>query len=662
MIEDTGSSVDLTTETDPDPPSDGDTDTGENAAADTTAEMPTDTEVSTAADTRSERDTGHERGTGTEALEETDTPEATDTAVATDADTDTMDEGTGAEPRDASDSAASGDFPDDSTPEEPCGLMPCVTSVQVADRATAEIAEGHTGRLYIHGFNLASTESVTVDGIMACQLTDVPLNELVQCIVTVPHGAAEYAANQQQQARPVAVTVAAGGQLTSDGGAYLRISPIVVAETGDNTGDGTTAAPYRTITHALGTSGIGDTLLVDEGTYLTGETFPLTIPPGVTVRGVGEVSVIVSSSEVDAVAPGVGGPSADHPTRLENLSLTGGRNGWLVTDGHAELVEVTLSGSGSFGIQAATTAHLYLEGVVIIGFGIPPGYDYLPGAAIFATDDSVVEGDGVIITAPNEWGWGVFADDRARLVFNGLEIEERYRYDGFSGAEFIEVGGLWSIFSSSVTLTNSHISHCLYGVLIWHETKFNAADTFMEDNYYSGLSVDATISPENRTTLEGVSISNNGAHGAVFVRTNLVMSDTTVSNNRGAGMIVSVRSDLQPLETPMIVNIDNTSFESNLDQGIWIIDTYSAVTLDSVDLLGNLARAPGLLADTAAQLELHPDFEGRVRATNTTFSFDDENAYSPPLGTVSGPAGYLDPAAGRYHYWVAHEAAAVEFY
>jgi hypothetical protein len=70
----------------------------------------------------------------------------------------------------------------------------------------------------------------------------------------------------------------------------------VNASTGnDNTGDGSSSAPLRSITAALGIAGSGSTILVASGAYDAdhGEVFPLDLPDSVSVVGEGpEVTTI----------------------------------------------------------------------------------------------------------------------------------------------------------------------------------------------------------------------------------------------------------------------------------------------------------------------------------------------------------------------------------
>ncbi|NEQ49484.1 MAG: DUF1565 domain-containing protein [Leptolyngbya sp. SIO3F4] len=52
-------------------------------------------------------------------------------------------------------------------------------------------------------------------------------------------------------------------------------------------GTGTRQSPFKTLTQALGRAGAGTTIQLEEGNYSSGESFPLIVPSGVTVVGIG---------------------------------------------------------------------------------------------------------------------------------------------------------------------------------------------------------------------------------------------------------------------------------------------------------------------------------------------------------------------------------------
>lgn len=57
-------------------------------------------------------------------------------------------------------------------------------------------------------------------------------------------------------------------------------------------GTGTRQAPFKTLTQALGQATAGTTVQLEAGTYGSGESFPLTVPSGVTVVGLGGTVII----------------------------------------------------------------------------------------------------------------------------------------------------------------------------------------------------------------------------------------------------------------------------------------------------------------------------------------------------------------------------------
>ena len=66
-----------------------------------------------------------------------------------------------------------------------------------------------------------------------------------------------------------------------------QVSWFVDATNGSDTNTGSSAAPFKTITHALGVATTGEIVNVAPGTYnaALGEVFPLAVPAGVTLHG-----------------------------------------------------------------------------------------------------------------------------------------------------------------------------------------------------------------------------------------------------------------------------------------------------------------------------------------------------------------------------------------
>ncbi len=90
-------------------------------------------------------------------------------------------------------------------------------------------------------------------------------------------------------------------------------------------GDGSQAAPWQTITHALNQiTGTGHTLHVAVGTYDTalGETFPIFVKNGVSLVGAGIDMCIVDANNTNSVMRCIS--IIDTTTRIEGFTLQGG--------------------------------------------------------------------------------------------------------------------------------------------------------------------------------------------------------------------------------------------------------------------------------------------------------------------------------------------------
>lgn len=72
---------------------------------------------------------------------------------------------------------------------------------------------------------------------------------------------------------------------------------INVGHTGD--GDGSVGSPYHSITKALAAAKAGAVLIIAAGEYSTGETYPLSIKPGMTLKGAGRDLTLIRGPIVD---------------------------------------------------------------------------------------------------------------------------------------------------------------------------------------------------------------------------------------------------------------------------------------------------------------------------------------------------------------------------
>jgi len=125
--------------------------------------------------------------------------------------------------------------------------------------------------------------------------------------------------------------------------------------------------PWRSITHAIGQSLPGDTLMIAVGDYAEPAALTL-LNDGVAIVGQGEdvadVRITVPSG-VDAVRiRGLG-------VHLENLWIDGGKRGVAVLKGAAgtELIDLAITGTTAEGIQVEVADDVVIQGCIVTGAG-----------------------------------------------------------------------------------------------------------------------------------------------------------------------------------------------------------------------------------------------------------------------------------------------------
>jgi len=140
---------------------------------------------------------------------------------------------------------------------------------------------------------------------------------------------------QAAQAQPIGDQLNAAAQVAPQTATYY-----VDAVNGNNlTGDGSAAAPWKTITFALTHTTEGDVVVIAPGLYdsTLGETFPITLKPGLQIIGAGRDSTILSGLSSDVIVS-IGNGAADFPntTRVSGLTLQNGSYGLSLysTQGH----------------------------------------------------------------------------------------------------------------------------------------------------------------------------------------------------------------------------------------------------------------------------------------------------------------------------------------
>jgi hypothetical protein len=175
------------------------------------------------------------------------------------------------------------------------------------------------------------------------------VNGVVELAVVVGHGA-EIGVYPVQ----LAVEGAPVGGLGSVEVTAITAGP----EGGDVAGKGTTAQPFRSLSKAASLSDEGDRITLEEGSYgpeVSGEAFPLELPPGITVEGQGLVA-LTGVSTADLLR-------AKGSLTLRSLLVGGAKRGLLVTEGFTEVLleDVEMDGFTEQGIDIQGKAAVTLR-------------------------------------------------------------------------------------------------------------------------------------------------------------------------------------------------------------------------------------------------------------------------------------------------------------
>ena len=121
--------------------------------------------------------------------------------------------------------------------------------------------------------------------------------------------------------------------------ALPAVMPVIyVSPTGQDSHEGTSQFPVRTITRALQQSRPGSIIQLAPGTYKAGEQFPLSVPPGVTMAGASNQSVIIEGNgSIDQHALNVSIVVGDR-AQVRNLTVINSQGSGIFTDQGAALI------------------------------------------------------------------------------------------------------------------------------------------------------------------------------------------------------------------------------------------------------------------------------------------------------------------------------------
>lgn len=322
---------------------------------------------------------------------------------------------------------------------------PTITAVSIQGYGASRQVRTGAGVvvLEVTGTNLAPVSAVTVKDLTATVLPGATATQ-VAIEVTVPHGFFGPTAPPSRRPGPRALTITTPeGEATFEGA--VDVTPIRVAPSGADTNVGTPESPFRTVAKAFAVAGAepgqasfiaGDLVEIAEGAYdeTAGETWPRTVPPGITVRGLGAGAVLSSTTSKNGLVVTY--------AEIENLSLDGFATALEVTSGECVAKKLRMTGPSALTrvrVTAPALLNLYssdLAGGALIGISVTGrlglqstkvhGYSLGVGA----TDDAIVgiggtseiydNGGGPLAGAlPVAQRSGVYVDTRARLSVVG---------------------------------------------------------------------------------------------------------------------------------------------------------------------------------------------------------------------------------------------------
>lgn len=361
-------------------------------------------------------------------------------------------------------------------------------------------------------------------------------------------------------------------------------------------GVGTQASPYGTITEALADASSGDVVLVAAGRY----TESFTVPVGVTVRGACVAETIVETTEklqvagtlenlqldrarVDAVAPGGNGATLvnlamyraagqavrlDVSTglRLENVLIQDSEAAGIVAwRGYVSLQRVIVASASSHGILANGARYL-VEDLVVDGTRLSDGVSRAIGVqgdasfegdrvwlgngfdlALFV-DRATAEIDDVVIRDTEESGPGK-RDGRGVLVQNGADVLLRRAWLHRNTGHAIRSQAEVTLFDSVVTQTG--------GVSVFVESTgaLTAGNVAILDSGYHAVQSSAA-----NTMLVNLIVRRTGSTGVMNQHGHAVIASGRVSINvarfedlAGAGVVATGTTDALGVSDLMLI-------------------------------------------------------------------------------------------------------------
>jgi hypothetical protein len=521
----------------------------------------------------------------------------------------------------------------DASPDGAGGQGSSIDSLTVEGNAALEIAQGATATLVLSA-RMDGVASVVVDGSLVCTITSQTATEL-RCGLTVPHGA-----SLGQGDAPRAADVSVFGQNGEVSGSpkQLWLTPIHVSPSGNDANSGAPSSPFRTLAFALVANGGAaqrDVIVLGGGTYsaATGETWPVYLPPGVNVKGSGNVSLL-GTSTLSFVEQTVAGPLSTLPTRISNLELIGFGTAVSFTGSGWLLLEDVQIASAFKGVYLGGTTQATVRGTA-------------PGKC--AISGSEKEGLGTVGSAVVSIESCEFFDN----AWNGLRVT--------AGSKVTMKGG--TIYGNG--LGASGFSGDRSNVYVKEQATLAVSGTpstpvEIKDAYTSGCGVWIQYATAAVVvSLEFVHIHDNGACGIYHHGGNLTLTDALLENHPGQGIAVydngtknTTKLRRTTIRTSGSAGIYFDALDTTLDLGT-SGDPGQVHFQDNLQSVTNYANTAQLLHGTTDATS------GPVFAVGTSFEWSSGGGKVTPTGLASGPDTLI--VAGKPHWRIVNANHTIDF-
>lgn len=307
------------------------------------------------------------------------------------------------------------------------------------------------------------------------------------------------------------------------------VAPVYVdPASGLDTNPGTQAAPFKTIAKALQAPASNGVIMLEPGTYdvASGESWPLSLPNGIELRGDGTGAVLVGS-------PTTNGLAVDAVVSLTDITLKGFQIAVVVSAGSLTVTGVTFdndgegmvlegtsqalltntdfSGGGA-GVAAQTASTFTMTGGTVSG---------LSGVAFYADGTSSLQLDQVQVT--NTTAEVVQARTASTALLTNCSIDSSSPQGSTTG-DSLSVAE-----SSTLTLLNTTIS----GAAGYAVHSFGSSTTTITGGSIAG-SGNAAIDAEASLTVDGTSILGNDT--GIYATGDATIRNAVIKNNTQAGI------------------------------------------------------------------------------------------------------------------------------